>query len=283
MSNSANEEVSVGVEEDCWDLPNEFDLYAKHEVGKIHFPGPSKDGCKRFKSTHAFLIECIEPDSPLDLLNSSHSASKYDATGHCIWAGAFLLIHSIHELKKFAIANKRIIEFGTGTGIGGLAIMLADTDDVPLSVAFTDNDPDALDVCRRNCELNNIPATSYSIEELTWGTGATKDDFDVALATDVLYDVDLIDPLFTSVTSCIRLNGIFILSHIPRACYNEGNPPEAIEDLEGYIVDQAKKIGLDLDTIIRPPLEDEILVEQLEWCPKTAFAGGAILVFRRVV
>jgi hypothetical protein len=59
--------------------------------------------------------------------------------------------------------------------------------------------------------------------ELTWG----KDDhitgmFDIALATDVLYDVDLIEPLFKTVSKLIPSDGVFILSHIPRACYNEG-------------------------------------------------------------
>ena len=63
-----------------------------------------------------------------------------------------------------------------------------------------------------------------------------RDVFDIALATDVLYDVDLIEPLFTTVSRCIPSKGIFILSHIPRACYNEGNPPEAVEDLEIYII-----------------------------------------------
>jgi len=263
-------------QEECWDLPADFDLYAKHEVKHVYYP--SKKACNDSdnnddNSNNAdtnghtnttpssfFLIECIEPDSPLDINNTTQSDStQYDATGHCVWAGAFLLIQCIHELleKKYFIKqlfnnnnnnnnnnnigknnNKRMIEFGCGTGIGGLAFLMLhkrdddydddnddDTDDanstlnsnnsnsennvVPSSVYFTDNDPDALKVCERNCKLNNLPESSYTIGELTWGekdaeyATATTDQFDIALATDVLYDIDLIHPLFTSVSECL--------------------------------------------------------------------------------
>ena len=123
----------------------------------------------------------------------------------------------------------------------------------------------------------------YTIEELTWGQDTVVDDrlFDIALATDVLYDVDMIEPLFTSVANYVPVNAKFILSHIPRACYNDNNPPEAVDDLEKYIIDKAEEFKLRLDSIIRPPEEDNIQDELLQWCPKTAFSGGAILVFCR--
>jgi len=141
-----------------------------------------------------------------------------------------------------------------------------------------------LGVCERNCQLNGlIEGESYTIQELTWGSGDNcysdhlrNGSFDVVLATDVLYDVDLIHPLFSTVSrllstenknenrgeSCqggcddhvdnFKNSGIFILSHIPRACYNDNNPPEAVENLEKYIVDQAReKYGLYLKDVIR--------------------------------
>ncbi len=265
--------------EECWDLPNDFDLFAQHEVGEVFYP--AIDGTS--KSTHSFRIECIEPDSPLDIVNFTESSKQYDATGHCVWAGAFLLIQCIHELEKYLIAEKRIIEFGCGTGIGGLAMMLANDEVTPSMMCFTDNDPDALKVCKRNCKLNNLSEELYTIEELTWGQDTVVDDrlFDIALATDVLYDVDMIEPLFTSVANYVPVNAKFILSHIPRACYNDNNPPEAVDDLEKYIIDKAEEFKLRLDSIIRPPEEDNIQDELLQWCPKTAFSGGAILVFCR--
>ena len=210
------------VEEECWGLPSDFELFTKHEIQEVYYPATDDAS-----TPHSFRIECIEPDTPLDINNKSTSSSEYDATGHCVWAGALLLTRCIHELERFDVRGKRVIEFGCGTGVGGLAMMLANSSSVvPSYLCFTDNDPDALKVCARNCKLNNLPDESYSIRELTWGE-ATADDadvelFDIALATDVLYDVDLIDPLFTTISTCIPPKSLFILSHIPRACYNEG-------------------------------------------------------------
>lgn len=276
IPNNENEVV-----EERWDLPCDFSLFAKPTKRKVFYP--TSDGTP---STHSFDIECIEPDSPLDIINFEMSTNEYDATGHCVWAGAFLLVNCMRELvNRYSLGNKRMIELGSGTGIGGLAVMLADADEEhrPSHVCFTDNDPAVLELCQRNCDLNHVSKESYTIEELTWGE-ETDDEielFDIALATDVLYDVDLIEPLFTTVARTISLKGIFILSHIPRACYNEGNPPEAIKDLEKYIVDQASIHGFCLDHIIRPPSEYELAAEILEWCPRGAFRQGAILVFRR--
>ena len=64
-------------------------------------------------------------------------------------------------------------------------------------------------------------------------------------------------------------------------CLVEGNPPEAVEDLEQYIIDQAQQYHLLLEEIIRPPKEDDISKEILDWCPATAFSGGGILIFQR--
>ena len=41
--------------------------------------------------------------------------------------------------------------------------------------------------------------------------------FDLALATDVLYEIDLCGPLFTTVSQRIPVGAIFVLSHVPRA------------------------------------------------------------------
>jgi predicted nicotinamide N-methyase len=217
MSSNANPDGQADQPlEECWDLPSDFDLYTKHEVRMVYYHYPI--------SGNSFRLECIEPDTPLDINNQILSSRQFDATGHCVWAGAILLIRCIQEMKKFEIGGKRMIEFGCGTGIGGLAMMLIDDISIiPSYICFTDNDPDALDLCQRNCRLNNVSNKLYSIMELTWGDDDhIAEMFDVALATDVLYEVNLIKPLFRTVSRCIPSGGVFILSHIPRACYNEG-------------------------------------------------------------
>ncbi len=284
--------------EEVWELPQDFNLFSKHEVRRIYFPSKMNtsngevDGigyCEGYGiCSHSFQVECLEPSSPLDITNKSESdAEKYDATGHCVWTGAFLLIQCMAEILEIVpTKNKRIIELGCGTGIGGLAVYFASRDAKPQTVCFTDADPAALDVCRRNAELNGLEqSTDYSIQEVTWGEGdisKTTEFFDVVLATDVLYEVDLCDPLFTTVSQCTQVGATFILSHVPRACYNEGNPPEAVENLDQYIIGKAKYHGLYLEKTIQPPNPEDLDMEVLSWCTKDSFKGSSVWIFRRL-
>lgn len=341
-------------EEEQWNLPLDFDLYSTHKIRKIYYKEKRKHQPKELTTVmhdndglsnpyYHFNIECIETSSPLDITNTSHSAQQYDATGHCVWTGAFLLISCIDQIldivdKHASNGNDdnitsnneeneiihhplNIIELGCGTGIGGLTLMFASdsiqtttnnnecyhhntksTSNVNRTLrtkiekcCFTDTDPAVLNICRRNCELNGLILNkSFTIRELTWGIDEEHsndhdddENFDIILATDVLYDVDLIDPLFTTVSSLlsksIANNGIFILSHVPRACYNDNNPPEAIEDLEKYIIDQGEKYGLQLTDIVHShakkssslsPLDNENGIDSFP-------EGSAILIFGR--
>ncbi len=158
MSSHANpDEQADQPKEECWDLPADFDLYTKHKIRMVNYP---KNRCNT--RMHSFRLECIEPDTPLDINNRILSSRQYDATGHCVWDGAILLIRCIQELKIFDIGGKRMIEFGCGTGIGGLAMMLFDDISIiPSSICFTDNDPDALSLCQRNCRLNEVHDAMY--------------------------------------------------------------------------------------------------------------------------
>jgi len=392
-SKEASKEEDVDVEEEAvieekWELPSTFNLFSSHEVRKAYYPTRSKNNnystnCNsnsissndnECEEERYFLIECVEPTSPLDILaKSSLSSKQYDATGHCVWTGAFLLIDCIDQVLDFVFSQyfckdddkddydnersnihtsmkgtcqkvalddeklhrhrqKHIIELGCGTGIGGLAFLLASSelgatkqqrqicpnsqrrsasfDDIDFTCCFTDTDPAVLEVCERNCRLNKLLNESYTIQELTWGEDIESDmiqnrNFDIVLATDVLYDIDLLHPLFTTASKLLlqhhnqksnHQRGIFLLSHVPRACYNGNNPPEAIENLELYIINKAKEYGFHLELVIQHPSstsannddKDQTTQQDEEahplpsslWCPTTtSFEGSAILVF----
>lgn len=277
------------VKEESWNLPSDFDLFAKHQVRSIYYPLDRND--EESSELSLFQIECIEPDSPLDILNDRSSKDqKCDSTGHCVWAGAFLLISCLQELfmnDGVVQLRENIIEFGCGTGIGGLAILMMPSSLSSCSdmhICFTDNDLDALKVCQRNCDLNKLSPNSYSIHELTWGRyydnlARKAVGFDIALATDVLYDIDLIHPLLISVTKSLKQGGVFILSHIPRVCYHD---KQTIPDnLERHIIDCATmQHGLELVKILRRKVVPK---EWNEWCPPNAFSGGAVFVFQTSV
>jgi predicted nicotinamide N-methyase len=306
--------------EEAWDLPPSFDLYSTPEVHTISFCTTSTsadhhndDSTIKHNDYYSCTIdiEFIEPTTPLDISNTFLSSKEYDGSGHCVWTGAFLLIQCMDEIlnrvrilpqNDLSSQNKKLnmIELGCGTGIGGLALMIAlkTKTHLPMHVCFTDADPAVLNLCHRNCQQNKLSKDMYSIQELTWGQqylmeecattsikNNTHDSFDIVLATDVLYDIDMLHPLFTTATQLLSSNphGFFILSHIPRACYNDNNPPEAMENLEKYIVDQARDhYGLSLSHTIRPPGTSEKMSHQvLEFCSKESFDGSAIFLFQK--
>lgn len=307
------------IHEESWDLPSSFDLYSTPKVHTI-LVCPTKeedqnDPHNKYKvsssSSCRIDIECIEPTTPLDISNMSLSSKEYDGSGHCVWAGAFLLIQCMNEILNIIVPrfkneeklrNKfQMIELGCGTGIGQLALMSAITLRLHLAVhgCFTDADPAVLSLCQRNCQLNNLSKDSYSIQEFTWGQDLTKynvnttpanivaNTFDIVLATDVLYDIDMLHPLFSSASQLISSSskntpGIFILSHIRRACYNDNNPPEAMENLEKYIIDQGREhYGLSVYHVIRPPIAEKLSSQVLNFCSKQSFHGSAIFIFQK--
>jgi len=78
------------------------------------------------------------------------------------------------------VMGKRVLDFGSGSGVAGIAAGMAGA----LKVFACDLDDDALDSTRANALLNNVTLhTCKSIEEIS-------DDIDLILAADVLYDRD---------------------------------------------------------------------------------------------
>jgi predicted nicotinamide N-methyase len=198
--------------EDDWNLPLDFHLFAQHEKHSIYL-NPSRK----------FEIECVEALTPLDMMHLS--AGTHDATGHCVWMGAFLLIAAIDmDRMKDVFRARRVIELGCGTGLGGIALLLSAESSAPSFVSFTDADLNALDLCKRNCQSNLTSSRSWETNKVTWGTPlpptVSANSFNVVVAADVLYDIDFIPPLFSTAAECLMDAGHFVLVHVPRGKQN---------------------------------------------------------------
>lgn len=232
--------------EDDWGLSMDFHLFAQHEEHAIALPGGNQ---------HLRLL-CVESLTPLDMMHLG--SGIHDATGHCAWTASFLLLQTMELIQREydCFTGKKLLELGCGTGIGGLAVALST---FTAHVELTDNDPQVLELCQRNCTLNapNIDGI-VTVKDLTWGEdGQLQDSFDTVLATDVLYDISLLVPLFQTARGALTSSasskdgcGFFVLSHVPRACYNTENPP--VEDLDKFIVNKASHLGFSLKRMIRP-------------------------------
>ena len=221
------------------------------------------------------------------------------------------------ERNMPATTRRRFCELGCGTGGAGISLLLHHhknemgngNDESSGSyhhVIFTDNDAQSLELCASNCELNNLDPTTYSQQLLGWGSEHLESaqqqcrqkgsgleqphSFDVVLATDVVYDLKMIAPLFETVDYLLKERnktsastklqagengnedgGYLVLSHVPRFCIpkeektetcadqkddesrqDDDSPGEAFLELERFICSEANRVGLVLADTIRP-------------------------------
>jgi len=93
------------------------------------------------------------------------------------WASGLALARFLAEQPHW-VAGKRVLDFGAGSGVAGIAAMKAGA----LEVVACDLDPLAIEACRANAELNGV-TLEYSGDFF-----AEDDRFDLILVADVLYD-----------------------------------------------------------------------------------------------
>lgn len=93
------------------------------------------------------------------------------------WASGLALARFLAEHPHW-VKGKRVLDFGAGSGVAGIAAMKAGA----LEVVACDLDPVAIESCKANAQLNDV-ALSYSTDFF-----AEDDRFDLILVADVLYD-----------------------------------------------------------------------------------------------
>jgi predicted nicotinamide N-methyase len=105
------------------------------------------------------------------------------------WASGLALARFLAEHPQW-VEGKRVLDFGAGSGVAGIAAMKAGA----LEVVACDLDPVALASCKANADLNGVTLT-YSADFF-----AEADRFDLILVADVLYDranLPLLDQFLT--------------------------------------------------------------------------------------
>lgn len=93
------------------------------------------------------------------------------------WASGLALARFLAEQPQW-VKGKRILDFGAGSGVAGIAAIKAGA----LEVVACDLDPVAIQACRANAALNGV-TLEYSNDFF-----AEEDRFDLILVADVLYD-----------------------------------------------------------------------------------------------
>ena len=96
------------------------------------------------------------------------------------WGSGLALARTLHQHPEW-VANRRVLDFGSGSGVAGIAAGLAGA----ASVIACDNDPDALLATRTNAALNQLEV-EFCTDLHEVATQAPP--VDLVLVADVLYD-----------------------------------------------------------------------------------------------
>lgn len=284
------------------------------------------------KKNASIHIQSVDPSNMtlLDVCNYVPD-DQVDGSGHCVWMGALFLIHSLAISSSISstttrtttsssssncwkfLQNKTICEFGCGTGAAGIGLLkLCELQNKheqssegrggTAKVIFSDNDHQALSLCRTNCHNNHLPEHCFDImHQESWvdiaagnapplsndTATAIGSSIDTILATDVLYDLKIIRPFWETAAKVLDMNDSshkkhkhLILSHVPRWFLpKEDDKSKSKKDtelehspaleLEQFIVQQANECGFHLVQTVRP----NNLLEAIAECGSEALSA----------
>lgn len=97
--------------------------------------------------------------------------------GIVLWPAAIALAHA---LASRALAGKRVLELGAGTGLPGIVAA-----SLGAHVVQTDRQQLALHVCKQNAERNGVERVEHRLADWTAWEDAAR--YDVILGSDILY------------------------------------------------------------------------------------------------
>jgi predicted nicotinamide N-methyase len=215
-------------------------------------------------------LNCTPELTPYDalLLASYEDEEDTDLTGNRVWLGGTILMNYI-AANRHDLVDKRVIELGSGCGLCGI---LAASGMASLSVV-TDGDAGCVDLIADNITQNEEIITCKCLALAhQWGRVAAQklmedngfEKFDVVMASDVLYAVEVLLPLMESAVELLVPSGVFILSNVPRCDHATINEAICAAATAAGLVKQ-ESIGLDVF------LQDPIALEEALECGSALF------------
>jgi predicted nicotinamide N-methyase len=169
------------------------------ETGGTGSPETSQPSLDEATLTISF-VEQLVPSDAVAVLEGGD-----DLTGLLLWPAAEALSAFVSsEGVKGRWKHLRILELGAGVGLVGLTMSLYSD-----HVVITDSQDEALALVRQNIENNKnslVLAKTIKVCKLQWGEDSEawrqehqQERFDIIIASDILYQRELLQPLFQTV------------------------------------------------------------------------------------
>lgn len=143
-----------------------------------YIPGARAE-LQRLPDTPQISLYLLNPDFPQHELTAEQMSAvlNYPAYWAFCWASGQVMARVLLE-QPGLVNGKRVLDFGSGSGVAGIAAAMAGA----AEVVACDIDPDALLATRANATVNQVNLTLRDSYE------ACEGEFDVVLVADVLYD-----------------------------------------------------------------------------------------------
>lgn len=135
------------------------------------------------EAMHLYLLALKQKDMQLNAQEIAHFWQQLPYWAFA-WAGGRALAIFLNENPQ-CVKNKRVLDFGCGSGIVAIAAAKAGAKEVWVA----DLDQNALTAAQLNAQLNNVQIKA--VESNLWP------EVDILLASDVLYDISSSDDLKT--------------------------------------------------------------------------------------
>jgi predicted nicotinamide N-methyase len=122
-----------------------------------------------------------------------------DSTGRKIWDAGRVLSQLMSDASD-SIRGKRVLELGSGTGVGGLTAAASGA-----VVSLTDGVKSMLPLLEANAKANDL-ARSVSVQRLRWGNEAEvsslsgQGPYDLIIGSDLLYAPEAFDDLLDTLS-----------------------------------------------------------------------------------
>ena len=161
------------------------------------------------------MLVPADPDQFLDFLTPSDNHPSWpDPYWAKLWPMSIELANQVLAAKW--PANSRVVEIGCGCGIPGIAALACG-----MAVSFSDYIPLAMDLALANAARNGY--SSGQALFLDW-RDPPQLDFDIVLASEILYDRTLHEPILQTLRNILRPGGFAWLADPGRTAAEEFVP-----------------------------------------------------------
>lgn len=157
-----------------------------------------------FDANHSKSTFCLRFGDDIEVqVRTVGDTPGHRQSGHFLWPAATACANYL--IANWSVLHSRkVLELGSGCGLP--ALVLAKLADVE-AITCTDYDLGTLALIEESFTLNSVSSCKFKTEYLQWGDALRGERFALVIGSDLIYSIDVIRPLFTTVSNVLEADG----------------------------------------------------------------------------